>query len=245
MPDAITLDSLWNDTPAGERVFDGDGFPEAVRRYLTHAIAPGARLANAVRLRMRGEIRLGKWRPFEAEEVIVGGRGMIWSAHTQVSGLPVTGSDRYLDGQGEMHWKALGAVPFLDESGPDISRSAAGRVASESVWLPSSLCGGPVRWDSPDEAHVVAHIPLFEHVSALAIAIARNGRVERIATSRWGNPHDQPFAEVAFGGVIEEERTFGSYTIPSRLRVGWYFGTSRFDRDGEFFRCTLTDAQFK
>ena len=54
MAEPTSLDILWADTPAGEQAFDGGaGFPEPVRRYLGHTIAPGARLANAVRLQMR------------------------------------------------------------------------------------------------------------------------------------------------------------------------------------------------
>jgi hypothetical protein len=34
------------------------GLSEPLRRYLSHAIAPGALVASAVRLRMHGEIKL-------------------------------------------------------------------------------------------------------------------------------------------------------------------------------------------
>ncbi len=48
-----------------------------------------------------------------------------------------------------------------------------------------------------------------------------------------------------FGGVAEEERRFGGYTIPTRLRVGWYVGTDRFEPAGEFFRVTIDDAAYR
>lgn len=44
---------------------------------------------------------------------------------------------------------------------------------------------------------------------------------------------------------LEEEATFDGYTIPTRVRVGWYFGTDRFEPEGEFFRCTLDAAVFR
>ena len=37
--------------------------PEPARRWLVHAIAPGTPLWQTVELSMRGEIRLGAWRP--------------------------------------------------------------------------------------------------------------------------------------------------------------------------------------
>jgi len=50
---------------------------------------------------------------------------------------------------------------------------------------------------------------------------------------------------VDFGGIVEEEGTFGGYTIPTRLRVGWHFHEGRFGPDGEFFRVTVDAAMFR
>jgi hypothetical protein len=50
---------------------------------------------------------------------------------------------------------------------------------------------------------------------------------------------------VDFGGVLESEATFGGYTIPNRVRAGWYFRTPRFESEGEFFRATIDDATFR
>lgn len=44
---------------------------------------------------------------------------------------------------------------------------------------------------------------------------------------------------------MEEESTFGGYTIPSKIRAGWYFKSDRFKEDGEFFRCTIDKAEFR
>ncbi|MEX0822043.1 MAG: hypothetical protein WD021_07845 [Rhodothermales bacterium] len=39
-----------------------------------------------------------------------------------------------------------------------------------------------------------------------------------------------------YGFEVEEERTFGGYTIPSRIRGGWWYGTDRFrDEDAAEF----------
>jgi hypothetical protein len=39
--------------------------------------------------------------------------------------------------------------------------------------------------------------------------------------------------------------TFARYTIPIRMRVGWYFGTDRFESEGEFFRVTIDDGVYR
>ena len=69
----LSLDELWELTRANQRAVrcgQAAGLPEAARRYLEHAIAPGTPLATVVRLRMRGKIKLKRWLPFRAEEVI-------------------------------------------------------------------------------------------------------------------------------------------------------------------------------
>ncbi len=66
-----------------------------------------------------------------------------------------------------------------------------------------------------------------------------------VSLARWGNPNGEPFAERQFGAIVEAERSFGHYTIPSRLRVGWYPGSDQFESAGEFFRCTIDEATFK
>ena len=51
-----------------------------------------------------------------------------------MNGLAIGGFDRLVDGEGEMRWKLLGLFPVMTASGPDISRSAAGRFMTESAW---------------------------------------------------------------------------------------------------------------
>jgi len=66
----LSIDGLWKSVSSGEGAFRSgqlSGLAEAARRYLEHAIAPGALLASAVRLRMHGEIKLRRWLPFTAE----------------------------------------------------------------------------------------------------------------------------------------------------------------------------------
>ncbi|MEW6499161.1 MAG: DUF6544 family protein, partial [Cyanobacteriota bacterium] len=90
MSKQVSLDELWKSTPSDEQAFQPDaltGFPDVAQRYLEHAIAPGTKLASAVRLRMHGEIKLKDWLPFQAEQVICWNRGMIWRATAWMNGL--------------------------------------------------------------------------------------------------------------------------------------------------------------
>jgi hypothetical protein len=155
-----SFDELWDAPAEPGAPFESEqiaALPLPARRYLEHAIAPATRRATVVRLRMHGSIRLkGTWYPFDADQVIRWSRGFVWRARVRMRGLPVTGFDRWIDGDGALGYSAL-----------------------------------------------------------------------------------------PFGGVAEKEAPFGGFTIPSQLRIGWHFGTDRFEPEGEFFRCTIDEASFR
>ncbi|NIR64472.1 MAG: hypothetical protein GWN61_10055 [candidate division Zixibacteria bacterium] len=242
------MQQLWNSSTAGDRTFDAaqvSHVPDTVRRYFEHSIAPGTRFAHAVRLRMHGEIKLQRWCPFRAEQVIVWERGFIWQATVRMFGLPIRGYDRLIDGEGAMRWKLFGIIPMVTASGPDITRSAAGRVAAESLWLPSVLCSEEVSWTELDSSHLQASFTMHGEKVEPQFSINDNGRLQSVKLSRWGNPEGDDFRYTDFGAIVEEENTFGGYTIPTRLRVGWYFGIDRFETEGEFFRVTIDEATYR
>lgn len=243
------LEMLWSSAAPGDpfRVEDVAGLPEAARRYFTHAIAAGTPRAQAVRLKMHGTIRLrDSWDPFEAEQVLRVHRGFVWRATIRMKGLPVKGSDRWVDGEGRVRWKLLGVIPVANESGPEIARSAAGRASIEGVWLPSALLEASLSWEAADEHHAAARVRLGDEISRVELEVDDEGRLESAQMLRWGTPDGvgtEPRQE-PFGCVVEREDTFDGYTIPSELRVGWHFGSPRFE-EGEFFRGVIDEARFR
>jgi hypothetical protein len=245
---AIRLNTFWDSAPTGHRTFQPDrlaDLPEGASRYLQHAVAPGSRLAAAVRLRMHGEIKIKRWSRFTAEQVIRWDRGMIWQATARVSGLPISGSDRLVDGDGAMRWKLLGLFPVTSAAGADINRSAVGRLAAESIWLPSFLCRTDVSWTQPAPWQPTAHFTLWGEGADLRLEIDAAGRLAHLSLPRWGNPDRGGFHYADFGAVVEAEGTFGGYTIPTRLRAGWHFGSGRFESEGEFFRVIVDAAAYR
>lgn len=248
MPEAPSLSDFWDRAPEASGTFPHGNFealPELARRYLSHAIAPDTPLANAVRLRMHGHIKLNRWLPFTAEQVIRRDRGMIWRAKARVSGIPVSGYDRLVDGRGAMRWRLMGILPVMQASGPDISRSAAGRMMGESMWLPSMLCARDVAWHEIDDRHVGARLIVPPDTAELELEVDASGALRSVRLQRWGNPGGAPFGYVDFGGIIEEEGVFEGFTIPTRLRGGWQFDGRDFAEDGEFFRATIDQAIFR
>ncbi|MBC7809372.1 MAG: hypothetical protein H7145_24825 [Akkermansiaceae bacterium] len=248
MPNILTLDELWDGTSPVENAFESAqiaDLPEGGRRYLSHAIAPGTRLASAVRLRMHGEIKLRDWLPFTAEQVIRQDRGFIWSATARMYGFPIRGSDCLLDGEGAMRWKLFGLIPVMTASGPDITRSAIGRFQIESIWLPSALYRPGVTWTESDPSRSYASFTTNGETTGLELVTSNTGQLRAASLPRWGQPDGEAFQCRTFGGIFDEERTFGGYTIPTRVRVGWDYGTNPDAWTGEFFRATITEAHYR
>jgi hypothetical protein len=245
----LAFDELWNaPTEPGAPFHPREiaGLPPTARRYLEHAIAPGTPRASAVRLHMTGSIKLKEhWHPFEADQVIRWHRGFVWRAKVKMNGLPVTGSDRWIDGEGSMRWKLLGLVPIASGAGPDVSRSAAERVQVEAIWLPSVLLEPGVHWIERNSRHLGTDVSIRDQHAHCELSLDEQGRLRTVSMLRWGDPEGHGFEALPFGGVAEEERTFGGFTIPSKLRIGWYFGSKRFEQEGEFFRCTLEEATYR
>lgn len=244
---SVTLDGLWAGPPTSTGAFDPDsvaGLPDSVARYLTHAIAPGTPLACSVRLSMHGTIKLNRWCPFTAEQVIRWERGMIWRAKVRMGLLPVRGFDRIVDGEGEMRWKLLGLIPLVRGSGADVTRSAIGRLLIESVWLPAvhAACG---TWEVHEGGEATATLTAQGQAERVRLKLGASGALREVSMQRWGDPdRSGTFRLAPFGAVVEDEATFAGYTIPSRLRVGWYLGTAAFEA-GEFFRATVDNAAFR
>ena len=69
------------------------------------------------------------------------------------------------------------------------------------------------------------------------------GALRSVSFPRWGNPDDHPYREHSFGVDVHREQTLAGTTLPAELSAGWWHGTDRW-ADGEFFRCTIDEAEF-
>jgi len=219
------------------------GLPEPARRWLTHAIAPGTPLWQTVQLSMRGQIRLGAWRPFTARQVLAPPRGFIWAATARFLGIPVVGFDRYSSGSGQMRWRLGGVIPVMTATGADVTRSAAGRLAGEMALVPTTF---PAATWTPgsDDDRVVVTWRIGEEDESAELHVDSDGALLGVLMQRWGNPNGAPFGRYPFGVAIEAEQTFAGVTIGSALRAGWWWGTER-QPEGEFFRAEITEATFR
>lgn len=214
------------------------GLPEPVKSYLLSSLSPGVPLATAVRLEMRGSIKIGRWLPFRAEEVLAPHEGFVWAA--RVAGV-IRGSDAFIEGRGGMSWKLFGLVPIVRAGGEDYARSATGRFASEAMWLPTVLLPRfGVSWRARGSSDITASFSVGDVPLDLRFAIAEDGGLRSMVFDRWRAAEGgDPAGVYPFGGDFTGYRSFDGLTIPSEGRFGWFYGTDRWS-EGEFFRYEIT-----
>ena len=103
---------------------------EPVRRFFGHAIAPGAGLAPAVALSMKGRVKADLWLPFHAEEEI-DGRSFEWRGRVGLGPLTVLRiDDRFARGAGSSR-VASSAAPSCS---PPPTRTRPARVRAAPRW---------------------------------------------------------------------------------------------------------------
>ncbi|NCT90797.1 hypothetical protein GXB85_07530 [Cellulomonas sp. APG4] len=216
-----------------------DRLPIPVARWVRHSIAPGTPLTRTLLLEMDGLIRLGAWRPFTASQVLASSRGFIWTASARFGPVPVVGYDRWAEGQGEMRWRMAGLVPVMSGTGPDVTRSGAGRLAAEAFLSPTTALDPSVAWRGVDDHRAVAELEVGGWTHAIDAVVDDTGRLTEVSLPRWGGPAGEPFALHRFGVFFTGEREDGGVRLPETIEAGWFPGTDRWSADGLFFRAVL------
>jgi hypothetical protein len=191
---------------------------------------------------MHGEILVGRWRPFRARQILDPGAGFTWAATAGRSPLAIRGWDRYADGAGAMRWTVLG-IPVVRASGPDVTRSAAGRLAGETVLSPAFALGGGVAWaPGEDDDHAVFRLRIGSWEHAVTVTVDARGGLVAVDLPRWGDPHCDGFGMHGFHVRCEGGVTHMGITVPRAIHAGWREsdGTVR-----DFLRATIDAASFR
>jgi len=209
--------------------------PDPVQRWLLHAIEPGTPLCRRAVLEQHGALRLGAWRRFAAVEALAPLEGFIWAVNAYVFGVPVRGFDRYTGGTGELRHTAFGLRVAAAE-GPDVTRSAAARAASELIWVPAVALAPEVEWKPVDESRATALVPGGDRLCEVTLTVRATGELEKVTVPRWTDAGGTPWHEELFAAVCHSEGSFGGYTVPIHVSAGWGHGTPRWSTGGVFVR---------
>ena len=223
-----------------------ESLPEPARRWLTHVIAPGTPLARVVRADMRGHIRLGRWIRFRAVQLHAPPAGFIWAARVGWGPVWIGGYDRYSDETGEMRWRLFSRFPVMSATGPDIDRSAAGRVALDALLVPTAWLQESVTWRTGDnDDTVVAEWRVNDQKVPVTLTVGPEGALRSLTIPRWAQPRKHPWGEYPCGGTLADETDFDGVKLSRTMRAGYFYGTDKWDSPaGEFFRAEVTQATF-
>lgn len=210
--------------------------PEPARRYLCHAIVPGTPLAPAVHLALTGTMTPTPGAaPVEltADEVLAPRRGFVWTARARMFGLPVRVQDHYTTNKGGVRVHLLDLIPLPSSAAQDdVARSSRGRLVGEAVWCPTALVGPGVRWEAVDAERARFTLAVDGKAVAVTLRVGADGALHEVRLDRWGDVGVTHFQPIPYGFAVEREDTFDGVTIPTGIRGGWWYGTSRFDATG-------------
>lgn len=245
------VEPLWRElrAPGGGEVFDpamADGLPAPAQRYLRRAIAPGTPLARSVRLTMHGTLRLspeGEPLPMRAEQVLAPPAGFIWRARVGRGILRFRGYDRYGRARGAMRWWLLGVVPIVRAGGVDVTRSAAGRLGGEAVFVPAALLPGRgAAWEAVDDSTARVRLVVDGEPVTTTLRVDADGRLRHASLLRWRDNAGSAPGYVRFDVELSGERTSGGYTVPAHMRAGWRLGEPD---EFPFFDATVDSAEYR
>jgi hypothetical protein len=218
--------------------------PEPVRRWLVHTIAPGTPLCRRVELAQHGRIRIGSWRAFTARQVTAGLEGYVWACATHVLGVPVYGYDRLTGGSAEMVHRALGRIPLVNETGSDLTRSAAGRLVSEMIWTPAVALDPAVTWTPVDDHTAMVVVRYAGQTYEVSLAVDPAGAARKVTMQRWARADRGPYRLRRFGAEIHREATFAGFTVPTQVTAGYDDDSPRWP-DCAFIEITVDDAVYR
>lgn len=216
--------------------------PPPAARFLERCVPADLVEIGPVVIEMEGEIKLKRWMPFTARQLLAPGHGFVWNASVGRL-VRFQGGDTYWQGRGSLQFRLAGVIPVVRAAGPDVARSAIGRLAAETVaWAPEALFpSSAIGWRPIDETSAIVSQVIGGTAVDVTIRTDGHGVIDELVTMRVGTPPGAAFGTHPFGGSVTRTGVLGGVTRAIEGTVGWWWGTDR-QEEGEFFRYRLLDA---
>lgn len=193
---------------------------------------------------MTGELKLGsRWLPFRADQILSASQGFVWRAVVGERLLRFSGADVMGPDGSTMEFRLYGLVPVVRDSGSDVARSAAGRLAAETVgWLPQALTPqSGARWRPIDDLRAVVTLESPHGPIDVEVEVDVDGRLRSVGLQRWNGATKPPRAQ-PFGGAFSSEFvTDDGVLLANDCTVGWGWNSDWWP-SGVFFTGQLQSA---
>lgn len=199
--------------------------PEIMRRYALGAggSSSGPGLFHA---RQRGALATAKGRrplPIEADQW-TGTRapGLVWSARGAMMGVPLSVVDSYVDGEGLLEARVLGAFRIAGGTGPEFAKGELMRYLAELPLYPDAILNARgLKWRQIDETTVEVSARSAHGTAALRFVFDGSGDIVGVQADDRPMTVGDRTVPTPWRGTFSKYRKFGSYRIPSYGEVGW------------------------
>jgi hypothetical protein len=216
--------------------------PAAVQRWLSWSQVIGKPLPATVRLRQEGEFAPSPkrgWVPFRAEQYFTTEPpGLIWTVRMKLAPLlPVTGRDRWVDGDASMKIRVFGVIPVVNASSPQLAQGAMLRWLGETIWFPHAAVSPHITWAPIDDDSATATFTAGGRSTPATFLFDRDGRPIEIRAHRFND------AEKAVLPWVAINREFGEFHhthVPVAGEALWQLPAS----DAPYIRWRITALDF-
>lgn len=206
--------------------------PPPVARWLTASGVTGKEKAYTVRLKQKGLMRQSTekgWMKTQAVQYFSTEKpGFIWNARVEMMPLlTLAGRDKYADGKGNMLIKALGLLPVVDATGPEIDQGTMLRYLGEMIWFPSAALEPYITWDPIDTVSARATMSYGGVTASGVFTFDEEGRMLSFSAQRYMGGGEGSTLENWYIPATEWKE-FNGIRVPSKGDVIWKL------KDGDF-----------
>lgn len=218
------------------------GLPKPVQRWLRASNVIGTAHPVTVRLRQRGEFRMGQekgWMPFRAEEYYTTDPpGYLWSVTFKIAPLlSVVGRDRYAYGRASIQMRMLSLIPVANDASPGLNQGALLRFLNETMWFPAGILSPYITWKAQDGHSAVATMSYGGVTASATFTFDDAGRLANMTADRFDNARK---ALLPWSTPITDHGAFEGIGVPVEGAGVWHYETGEFP----YIRLRVTDLEY-
>ncbi|WP_254764360.1 DUF6920 family protein [Natrinema marinum] len=225
---------------------DLEDVPAPAARYFRTVLEEGQPYTQTVRLRQRGEFRLGgadgSWKRLEAtQHVTTRPPGFVWDATIAVAPLlSVRVVDLYARGEGLLRARLRSAIPVASAGpSPEMNEGELVRYLAEAAWYPTALLPARgVEWEPIDDDDAAR--ATLEHGGATASVVFHfddRDEIERVTAERY-RQEDESYAP--WTGRFGDYEDRDGRRVPTEAEVEWNLE----DGDLSYWRASVDAIEY-